>query len=243
MKKLKNISAKPPKNFDKAFAETEMERFKKELFELQNKLFATKQHSLLIILQGMDASGKDGTIRHVFSCVNPMGCLVKPFKVPSEEENAHDFLWRIHPHSPAKGMIQIFNRSHYEDILVPTVSKTADKKIIKRRFDRINRFEENLVYNKTKILKFYLHVSQAEQLERLNERKNDPAKKWKYNPNDLNEAKIRNKYIDVYEQLFKKCSPEIPWIIVPADEKWYRNYFIAKEIVKVLKSLKLSYPD
>lgn len=243
MSKLKKISTNPPKSINKDFAEQEIQRLKAELFELQNMLFATKKHSILIILQAMDAGGKDGTIRNVFSCVNPMGCLVKSFKAPTEEESAHDFLWRIHPHSPAKGMMQIFNRSQYEDILVPTVHKTLDKKIIEKRYERINRFEENLAYNKTKILKFYLHISEEEQAQRLEERQNDPAKKWKHDPNDMTEAKIRHKYMEVYEQVFKECSPDIPWLIVPADQKWYRNYFILNEIVTLMRSLKMSYPE
>lgn len=242
MKSLKKISTKPPANIDRKFAEKETLRYKEELFDLQNKLFATKQFSLLIILQGMDAAGKDGTIRHVFSCVNPQGCDVQAFKVPTEEEQAHDFLWRIHKHSPAKGMIQIFNRSQYEDILVPSVHNTLDKKIIENRYERINWFEENLVYNKTKILKFYLHISKEEQKKRLNERLSNPTKKWKFNPSDFVEAEIRDKYMEVYESIFEKCSPEIPWLIVPADHKWYRDYFIIKEIVELLKSLKMSYP-
>jgi len=243
MKSLKKISTNPPSDIDKRFAEEETLRLKMDLYDLQNKLYATKQYSLLIILQGMDAAGKDGTIRNVFSCVNPMGCLVKSFKVPTEEEKAHDFLWRIYPHSPASGMIQIFNRSHYEDILIPTVYKTLDKKTIESRYDLINRFENTLVSNNTKILKFYLHVSKAEQKERLDERLVNPAKKWKYSPADFIDVKKRDQYLEVYENIFSKCSPEIPWAIVPADHKWYRNYFILKEIVEAMKSLKMTYPD
>lgn len=242
MQKLKDISTGAPENIDKRDALKETEQFKEELFELQNKLYATSQYSMLIVLQGMDAAGKDGTIRHVFSCVNPMGCNVKSFKAPSEEEKAHDFLWRIHPLAPARGMIQIFNRSHYEDILVPTVHKLFDKEKIEKRYDRINRFEENLAYNDTKILKFYLHVSAEEQSARLEERMQNPAKRWKHNPNDLEEAKIRDKYLAVYERIFEECSPAIPWHIVPADHKWYRNYYIAKTIVDMLKNLEMSYP-
>ena len=242
MIELKKTPTTAPRNIKKKFAEKETERLKEELFELQNKLHATKQSSILVVLQGMDASGKDGTIRHVFSCVNPMGCLVKSFKAPTEEEKAHDFLWRIHPHAPAKGIIQIFNRSHYEDILVPTVHKTLIKKVIDNRYRRINTFEENLIYNKTLLLKFYLHVSKDEQKKRLQKRLSDPAKKWKYDANDMKEAGNRDKYIETYESIFERCSPEIPWMIVPADDKWYRNYFVANELVKALKSLKMKYP-
>lgn len=243
MKSLKDISTLAPENIDKKDAEKATEKFKEDLFDLQNKLYATNTYSLLIVLQGMDAAGKDGTIRHVFSCINPMGCNVKSFKTPTEEERAHDFLWRIHPLAPARGMIQIFNRSHYEDILVPTVEKLFDKEKIEKRYERINNFEENLVYNNTRILKFYLHISPEEQKERLNERINNPAKNWKHNPNDMIVAKKWDEYMKVYERIFKECSPSIPWHIVPADQKWYRNFYIAGKIVETLKSLDMRYPE
>lgn len=240
---LNNIPTKPTEDIDKVTAEEKTAKFKEELFKLQNLLFAEKKHSLLIILQGMDASGKDGTIRHVFSSVNPMGIGVKAFKEPTAEETAHDFLWRVHPHTPAKGMIQLFNRSHYEEILVPSVHKTLPKEKIDLRYDFINSFEKNLSENGTVILKFFLHISKKEQTERIEERLTQPHKKWKYDPADKREAANWDAYMDTYEKIFKRCSPEIPWLIVPADHKWYRNYVIAKTMIDTLKSLKMQYPS
>ena len=243
MPALSNEPTKPKDGADKKAAEEETLKFKDELFKLQNVLYAENKHSLLIILQGIDAAGKDGTIRHVFSCVNPMGINVKAFKVPTEEEKAHDFLWRVYPHAPARGMIQIFNRSHYEEILVPTVHKTLPKEIIETRYDIINSFEKSLAENGTVILKFFLHISKEEQTERIKERLTVPHKKWKYDPADKREAVNWDAYMEVYEKIFKKCSPEIPWRIVPADRKWYRNYYIAKTLVDTMKALKMEYPS
>jgi len=243
MASLANTPTKPTKDIDKHSAEKKTEALKSELFDLQSLLFAENKHSLLIILQGLDAAGKDGTIRHVFSAINPMGVNVKAFKAPTAEELAHDFLWRVNLHTPAKGMIEIFNRSHYEDILVPTVHKTLPKDEIEKRYDIINSFEKNLTANGTLILKFFLHVSAKEQAERIKERLTVPNKKWKYDPADTRESPNRNKYLEVYETIFKKCGPKLPWHIVPADKKWYRNYFIAKTIVDTLKGLKMKYPS
>jgi len=240
---LSKISTEPEKGIDKKKTEKETLLYKEEMFKFQNILYAERKHSLLIILQGMDASGKDGTIRHVFSSMDPMGVNVKPFKAPTEEEQLHDFLWRVHPHIPAKGMIEIFNRSHYEDILVPTVHKTIDKQIIERRYDIINSFEQNLSDSGTVILKFFLHISEKEQKKRIEKRQTVPHKKWKYDPADSAEERHWKAYVKLYEKIFERCSPQFPWIVVPADHKWYRNYIIAKEIVKTLKSLKMKYPE
>ncbi|MGP8215649.1 MAG: PPK2 family polyphosphate kinase [Bacteroidia bacterium] len=241
-----NLAKEPTRSelaIDRKKTEEETIKLRDKLFELQNVLFAERKHSLLIILQGMDASGKDGTIRHVFSFMNPMGINVTAFKAPTEEEKEHDFLWRVHKHAPAKGMIQIFNRSHYEDILVPTVHGDIDKKLVEKRYDIINSFEQNLHDSGTVILKFFLHISKEEQKKRLKERLTEPTKKWKYDPADKREAEHWDDYMKVYEKIFDKCSPEIPWIIVPADHKWYRSYIIAKEMVKTLKSLDMKYPS
>ena len=243
---MSNLSKEPTesdKSVDRKKIEEETEGLYKQMAPLQNLLFAEKKHSLLIILQGMDASGKDGIIKHAFSSMNPMGIEVKAFKEPTEEEKAYDFLWRVYPHTPARGMVQIFNRSHYEDILVPSVHKTLDKELIERRYTIINNFEQNLADNGTVILKFFLNISKKEQKERIEERLKDPQKKWKYDPADSSEANNWDAYMEVYEKIFERCSPEIPWLIVPADQKWYRNYFIAKEIVKILKRLKMKYPE
>jgi PPK2 family polyphosphate:nucleotide phosphotransferase len=242
MTSLKNTPTSSPGDIDRASAEQKTAKYKEDMFGLQNLLFAEKKHSLLIILQGMDASGKDGTIRHVFSSVNPMGTTVKAFKEPTLEEMAHDFLWRVHQHTPPKGMIQIFNRSHYEEILVPTVHKTLPKEKIDLRYDFINSFEENLEESGTIILKFFLHISRKEQTARIKDRLTKPRKKWKYDPADKTEANNWDAYVDTYEKIFKRCGAKIPWLIVPADQKWYRNYFIARTLVETLKLLKMQYP-
>jgi len=240
-----NLAKEPTeskKEIDRKKTEEETEKLKAELFDLQNLLYAEHKHSLLVILAGMDAAGKDGTVRNVFSCMNPMGINVKAFKVPTEEELDYDFLWRVHKHTPAKGMIQIFNRSHYEDILVPTVHKTMDTEIIERRYKIINGFEKSLVDSGTVILKFFLNISKEEQKERIAERLEDKKKMWKYDPADKREANKWDDYMKVYERIFEECSPKIPWTIVPADHKWYRNYLIAKEMVSTLKDLKMKFP-
>lgn len=240
---LSKVSTESDKSIDRKSTEEETAELYKQMAPLQNVLFAEKKHSLLIILQGMDAAGKDGTIKHVFSFMNPMGLNVKAFKEPTEEEKAYDFLWRVYPNTPAKGMIQLFNRSQYEDILVPSVHKLLDKQLLERRYDIINCFERNLSDNGTVILKFFLHISKQEQKERIEERLKDPQKKWKYDPADKKEAGNWDAYMEVYEKILERCSPDFPWLIVPADQKWYRNYFIAKEIVKTLKALKMKYPE
>jgi len=239
---LKDFSTRAPKELDKKELKEKTATIVNELDDLQNLLFAEHKHSVLVILQGMDASGKDGVIRNVFSRMNPQGVNVKSFKVPTEEELAHDFLWRVHQHVPAKGMVQIFNRSHYEDILVTRVHKWCDDKTAKKRMKAINDFEELLRdHNRTHILKFYLNVSPEEQRERLSERLKDPSKMWKYNERDFEEAKLWNEYIKMYEDCFNHCNV-IPWTIVPADQNWYKEYVIASELHKLFKSLNMQYP-
>lgn len=239
---LSAISTLPPKSMDKGDTEKATEQLIDDLRDLQNVLFAQQKYGLLVVLQGMDASGKDGVIKEVFSGVNPMGCLVKGFKKPTEEEMSHDFLWRIHRNMPAKGMIQIFNRSHYEDVVIQKVHKWVDDDTIQQRYKHINAFEQLIQSNNTIILKFYLHVSREEQLERLQERLSDPKKMWKYNANDMEESKRWDEYMEAYEAAFNKCSPEIPWTVVPSDKNWYKEYLIAKKIVETLQTLDLKYP-
>jgi PPK2 family polyphosphate:nucleotide phosphotransferase len=213
-----------------------------DLNELQNLLYAEGKHSVLIIIQGMDGSGKDGVIRNVFGHLNPQGVVVESFKTPTEEETTHDFLWRIHAKAPAKGMIQIFNRSHYEDILITRVHKWCDDVTAKKRMKAINDFEELLnQHNKTHILKFYLHISPGEQHERLTERMKDPGKMWKYNEKDFEEAKLWDIYMQMYEECFENCN-NIPWTIVPSDQNWYKEYIIADQLNGLLKSLNMRYP-
>ena len=243
MNTLSEVSTKAPKEFDKKETKELTVKLVEELNELQNLLYAERKHSVLVILQGLDASGKDGVIRKVFGQLNPQGVQVSSFKVPTEEELAHDFLWRIHQHTPAKGMIQIFNRSHYEDVLVTRVHGWCDDATAAKRFDAINDFEELLtLHNNTHILKFYLHISREEQEARLKERVEDPTKNWKFNPNDKEEAKLWDKYMQMYEEVFVNCDG-IEWIIVPADQNWYKEYLIAKTLVDTLKDLKMKYPD
>ena len=214
-----------------------------ELKELQNLLYAENKHSVLIILQGMDASGKDGAIREVFSGCNPQGVSVVSFKAPTELELSHDFLWRIHRNAPSRGMISVFNRSHYEDVLVTRVHKWCDDETARKRFDAINRFEDLLVlHNSTLIFKFYLHISKDEQKERLDERLEDERKKWKYNKKDKEEAKLWDRYMLMYEDVFEYCD-NVPWTLVPADQNWYKEYLIAKTLVDGLKALDMKYPQ
>lgn len=240
--KLSSIATTAPQKFGKEQTKEQLRRIQDELDDLQNLLYAEHKHSLLVVLQGMDASGKDGVIRDVFGMMNPMGVLVQPFKAPTEEQMDHDFLWRIHQHVPGKGMIQVFNRSHYEDVLVQRVHKWVDEKTIKKRFDAINDFEKLLEeHNDTHILKFYLHVSPEEQKKRLEERTQDPTKMWKYNEKDFAEAKLVKTYWKAYEDVFEKCN-KVPWIIVPADQNWYKEYVIAKTVRDTLKSLKMKFP-
>jgi PPK2 family polyphosphate:nucleotide phosphotransferase len=242
MSRLDKISTKAPKELDKKKTKEETEKLIRKFSDLQQLLYAESRHSLLVVFQGMDASGKDGAIKNVFSLINPQGVLVTSFKAPTEEEKKHDFLWRIHPHCPARGMIAVFNRSHYEDVLITRVHGWCDDKTAKERFIAINDFEDLISrHNETSILKFYLHISKEEQQERFNDRLNDPTKHWKYNINDTQEADQWNKYMNVYEDVFEHCN-KIPWTIVPADQNWYKEYLIASTIVDHLKELKMKYP-
>lgn len=239
---LHKISTRAPEGFEKSATKEETEKIVLELNELQNLLYAEGKNAVLVVLQGLDASGKDGVIRKIFGRMNPQGVDVVSFKVPTEEELSHDFLWRIHKNTPAKGRIQIFNRSHYEDILVTRVHGWCNDKLAKKRMECINDFEKLIQeHNNTHILKFYLHVSAEEQQERLNERLTNPTKMWKYNKRDFVEAALRDKYYKMYEDCFKNCNkPE--WIIVPSDQNWYKEYTIAKTLRDMLKGLNMQYP-
>ena len=239
---LKEISTRAPKDFEKDATKKKTNEILNKLDDLQNLLFAESKHSVLIILQGLDASGKDGVIRNIFGRLNPQGVTVRSYKVPTAEELSHDFLWRIHHATPAKGVIQIFNRSHYEDILVTRVHGWCDDDTAKKRMKAINDFEHMLQeHNNTHILKFYLHISPEEQHERLLERMKDPGKMWKYNENDFEEAKLWDKYMKMYEDCFENCD-KVPWTIVPADQNWYKEYVIASAIHSLLKDLDMKYP-
>ncbi len=240
--KLSEISTKAPDGLDKKETKEKLEGILQELDELQNLLYAESKHSVLVVIQGMDASGKDGAVRNVFGKLNPQGVLVRSYKVPTAEEAAHDFLWRIHLHAPQKGYIQIFNRSHYEDILVTRVHKWIDNKTARKRMQAINDFEKLLQeHNDTHILKFYLHISPKEQRERLEERIHNPAKQWKYNENDFEEAKLWDDYMEMYEDCFENCN-DVPWTIVPTDQNWYKEYVMATIVRDTLKGLNMQYP-
>ncbi|HEY7126596.1 MAG TPA: PPK2 family polyphosphate kinase [Ktedonobacterales bacterium] len=203
---------------------------------LQEMLYAAQQQSVLIILQGMDTSGKDGTIKHVMSGVNPSGCRVWNFKAPSEEELSHDFLWRVHRAAPPLGMIGIFNRSHYEDVLIARVRHFVPPKVWKKRYQQINDFEEMLSENGVLIFKFFLHISKEEQEERLLAREEDPIKAWKIAVSDWQERVYWDEYIEAYEEALGKCSTSwAPWHIVPANKKWYRNYVVAEALIEGLE--------
>ncbi|OJW83681.1 MAG: polyphosphate kinase [Bacteroidetes bacterium 46-16] len=240
--KLKEISTVPPSSVRKGVYKAKLVKILDELNELQNLLYAENKHAVLIIIQGMDASGKDGLTRDVFTSMNPQGVNVKPFKEPTDEELAHDFLWRIHQHTPAKGMIHIFNRSHYEDILVTRVHKLIDDKTAQKRMEAINDFERLLVtHNNTHILKFYLHISHAEQRSRLEERMEKPQKMWKYNAEDIVESAQWDEYRKCYEEAMENCS-EVSWQIIPADKNWYKSYLVARALRDLLVSLNMKYP-
>jgi PPK2 family polyphosphate:nucleotide phosphotransferase len=211
---------------------------------LQEKLWAEHWRKVLIVLQGMDTSGKDGTIRHVFEGVNPLGVRVAAFKAPTEEERDHDFLWRVHPKVPGAGEMVIFNRSHYEDVLAARVRNFVPKEVWKQRYGQINDFERLLAENGTVILKFFLHISRQEQKERLEERLNDPLKRWKFRLGDLEDRRLWPDYLAAYEDALRKTSQEhAPWYIVPADKKWYRNLVVATVLVEALEGLDLATPQ
>ncbi len=240
--KLNEISTRADDSIDKAKSKVKTREILEEIAEIQNMLYAESKHSLLVILQGMDASGKDGVIRNIFGSVNPQGVQVKSFKAPTLEELSHDFLWRIHHHAPEKGMIKIFNRSHYEDILITRVHGWCSDELAEKRMKAINNWEDLLTYhNNTSILKFYLHISYEEQQERLTERLNDPSKMWKHNPGDAAEAKLWDKYRSVYQDAFENCN-NVPWHIIPSDQNWYKEYLIAEKVLDTLKDLNMSYP-
>ena len=228
---------------DKANAQAVTQQLIGKLDELQERLYANNSRALLIVLQGMDTSGKDGTIKNVMSGINPQGCKVVTFKTPSAEELGHDFLWRVHQKAPAKGQIGIFNRSHYEDVLITRVHGLISDKVVKQRFNQIKEFEELLSESGTVILKFFLHISKDEQKERLEERISNPEKRWKFNDGDLEERKLWKNYMEAFETMMAATSTEqSPWYIVPANRKWYRNLVIAEHVVDALENMKLKTP-
>ncbi len=218
-------------------------RYAERMRELQYLLYAEGRHSLLIVLQAMDAGGKDGTIRHVLGWMNPQGCRVVPFKVPTPEERAHDFLWRVHPHAPGRGQVAIFNRSHYEDVLVVRVHDLVPRAVWSQRYEQINAFESLLAANGTRILKFFLHISPEEQLERFRKRLENPAKQWKISEADYAERAYWDQYQAAYADALERCNPDhAPWFVIPADRKWFRNLAISRIVVETLESLDMQLP-
>ncbi|MEZ4707500.1 MAG: polyphosphate kinase 2 family protein [Caldilineaceae bacterium] len=221
----------------------EMLKLNDRLEELQELLYAENKQKVLIVLQAMDTGGKDGAIRHVFDGVNPQGVRVASFKVPTPEEMAHDYLWRVHKQTPGRGEIVIFNRSHYEDVLVVRVHELVPKEVWSRRYEQINNFERLLAEEGTTILKFYLHISPDEQKERLQARLDEPHKNWKFSTGDLAERKRWDEYMQAYEDMLRKTSTEwAPWYIIPANRKWLRNLLMSQIIVDTLAGLDMQYP-
>jgi len=241
MIKLKDYATDAPDELDKDEIEDLTDEMAEEIGDLQEIMFAQKKYSLLVVFQGMDASGKNGATEKVFRDCKPIGLNVISFKKPTDEEFAHDFLWRVHKHTPAKGMIHIFNRSHYEDVLIQRVHEWISEEHVEKRMKSINAFEELLQYDaNTTILKFYLHISFDQQKEELQERIDEADKHWKHNPNDWREREHWDEYMKAYEDVFNRSA--IPWHIVPVDQRWYRDYVVAKAVLKALKDLPLEYP-
>jgi PPK2 family polyphosphate:nucleotide phosphotransferase len=241
--RLARIDPDDTHGWDKASAGPELERGLARLTDLQDRLWAEQKHPVLIILQGIDAAGKDGSIKHVMGAFNPMGCTVTSFKVPSPIELAHDYLWRIHQRTPGKGEIAIFNRSHYEDVLVVRVHDIVPKAVWSRRFDQINAFEEVLTTSGTTVLKFFLWIDRDEQKERFQARLDDPAKRWKFRLGDLAERKLWDDYVAAFEDALRRCSTKAaPWYVIPSNRKWFRNLAIADIVADSLDSLNPQYP-
>lgn len=222
----------------------ELKKLNLRLQELQELLYAEHKHTLLVVLQGIDTAGKDGTINHVFEGVNPQGVRVASFKVPTQEELDHDYLWRIHKQTPRRGEIGIFNRSHYEDVLVVRIHNLAPEDVWKKRFDHINAFESILADEGVTILKFFLYINKDEQKERFQARLDDPTKHWKFNPGDLKERERWPEYIQAYEDVLSKTSTKCaPWYVIPSNRKWYRNLVVAETIIKTLEGFDMKYPE
>lgn len=231
-------------HYDRDVAEEEFKALRKELREWQTRLYAEGKQKLLVVLQAMDAGGKDGTIRSVFQGVNPQGVRVHSFKVPSKEELDHDFLWRIHKVVPGKGMMGVFNRSHYEDVLVVRVHDIVPETVWRPRYEQINQFEKLLHDTGTRILKFYLHISKKEQKARFQARLDDPSKHWKFSLEDVEKRKYWDDYMAAYEEMLEKTTtPWAPWYVIPSDQKWYRNLAISRVIMATIKEMNPLYPS
>jgi PPK2 family polyphosphate:nucleotide phosphotransferase len=241
--KLRLKQRDPDDTFGRKRNDKAHEKTLDRLRELQHLLYADKRYSLLIVLQGLDAAGKDGTIRHVMSGVNPQGCNVTSFKAPSTEEQARDFLWRIHKAVPPRGNIGIFNRSHYEDVLIVRVHELVPKSVWRKRYRQINDLERMLTENGVAILKFFLHISKEEQKKRFEARIHDSSRNWKLSLPDFEERQHWDNYTEAYEETLHRCSTEAaPWHVIPANKKWFRNYLVAELVVRALDKMRLKYP-
>ncbi len=242
--KLSQLSTSDHDGFaDKGAAEPVLARHRHQLSDLQDIFYASQKRALLIVLQGMDTAGKDGTISHIFSGINPQGCDVSSFKVPTPLEARHYFLWRCQVRTPPRGMIMIFNRSHYEDVLSPRVHGLISTRTARERMHDINRWEESLVDNDVTVIKFFLHISHAEQTRRLQSRIDDPDKHWKLSPADFEERQFWGKYTSAYDDILTHTSKKhAPWFVIPSDNKWYRNVAISQILVEVMKGMNLKYP-
>ncbi|MDQ6913996.1 MAG: polyphosphate kinase 2 family protein [Verrucomicrobiota bacterium] len=231
------------KHEDKKSAHHKIKKLQKRMDALQFQLYAEQKRSLLICLQAPDAGGKDGVVRHVIGSMNPQGCRVVPFKQPTSEELAHDFLWRIERQTPRQGEVVIFNRSHYEDVIVVRVHDLVPQKVWSQRYEQINAFERRLVAHGTHILKFFLHISKEEQLERFKDRLDDPARHWKISEGDYSERERWDDYQTAYEDAISKCSTEAaPWLVIPSDHKWFRNLAISHIIVETMEKMGIKVP-
>ncbi len=240
---LKDYDPSFTAGWNKDDAKEEEQKLEARLADLQEKLYAQHTQSLLVVLQAMDAGGKDSTIKKVFDSVNPQGVQVTSFKAPTSEELAHDFLWRVHQHTPGKGYIGIFNRSHYEDVLVVRVNGLVPREVWQARYDHINAFERELYDSGTRILKFYLHISKDEQKERLQDRLDRPDKWWKFSIDDLPVREQWDHYMDAFEDVLTRCNTEYaPWYVVPANHKWYRDIVITRALVETLEDMKVAFP-
>lgn len=241
---LKDIDPRDTGNLKKSEVRDRFEENRDRLAVAQEKLYAEDKRSLLIVLQAMDAGGKDGTIKHVFGSMNAQGCHVVSFKAPNDEERKHDYLWRVHKALPPKGLVTIFNRSHYEDILIARVRKLVPKDVWKKRYDEINTFERFVANDNTHILKFFLHISKEEQLRRFWERASDPSRHWKLTEADFTEREKWDEYQEANQDMLTKCSTEdAPWFVIPADKKWFRNLAISQIVADYMEGLGMKFPE
>ncbi len=242
--KLKEIDTRAKSVDTKEEGEALVELLRVRVREWQERLYSENQQSLLLVFQAMDTGGKDGAIKDLLTGVNPAGVSVTSFKAPNEEELAHDFLWRVHQHAPRKGMIGVWNRSHYEDVLIVRVHELIEKAVWEQRYEDINNFEKMLSHNGITIVKFFLMISKDEQKERLQDRLDEPDKNWKFNPGDLAERALWDDYLDAYQDMLRHCSTDYaPWYVVPADRKWARNLAITQKVAEVLEKMNPQFPE